>query len=213
MKNSESGRTLIEMIGVLAIMGVLSVGSVLGFSKMMSQQKINKAIEQVNVMASKISQIGAQSGSYDGLNNKSASKFGAVPSMAKVTSDGSTLENPFGGSITIASANLSSTNNDQQAYTIVYRGVPEEACIAMASHNWGSGRNSALVGVGAGSGSTYEATIKSKLTQDCTGSSDLATYAVACSDGTAYDIPMDPGTAATACGCSSDDCVLVWMYF
>ena len=41
-KNFEKGRSMIEMLGVLAIIGVLSVGGIAGYSKAMEKFKINK---------------------------------------------------------------------------------------------------------------------------------------------------------------------------
>ena len=41
------GRSMIEMLGVLAIIGVLSVGGIAGYSKAMIKWKINKTIEQI----------------------------------------------------------------------------------------------------------------------------------------------------------------------
>ena len=43
---SQSGRSMIEMLGVLAIIGVLSVGGIAGYSKAMEKWKINKATEE-----------------------------------------------------------------------------------------------------------------------------------------------------------------------
>ena len=40
------GRSMIEMLGVLAIIGVLSVGGIAGYSKATEKWKINKAVEQ-----------------------------------------------------------------------------------------------------------------------------------------------------------------------
>ena len=44
-KNAQSGRSMIEMLGVLAIIGVLSVGGIAGYSKAMMKYRINKAID------------------------------------------------------------------------------------------------------------------------------------------------------------------------
>ena len=41
-----AGRSMIEMLGVLAIVGVLSVGGIAGYSKAMEKFKINKIIEE-----------------------------------------------------------------------------------------------------------------------------------------------------------------------
>ena len=42
MKRNQLGRSMIEMLGVLAIIGVLSVGGIAGYSKAMEKWKINK---------------------------------------------------------------------------------------------------------------------------------------------------------------------------
>ena len=50
-RNANSfGRSMIEMLGVLAIIGVLSVGGIAGYSKAMEKFKINKATEEYNYM-------------------------------------------------------------------------------------------------------------------------------------------------------------------
>ena len=48
MKQNQFGRSMIEMLGVLAIIGVLSVGGIAGYSKAMEKYKINKTVEQFN---------------------------------------------------------------------------------------------------------------------------------------------------------------------
>ena len=45
---SENGRSMVEMLGVLAIIGVLSVGAISGYSKAMFKYKLNKQTEQIN---------------------------------------------------------------------------------------------------------------------------------------------------------------------
>ena len=45
MKQNQSGRSMIDMLGVLAIIGVLSVGGIAGYSKAMEKWKINKTLE------------------------------------------------------------------------------------------------------------------------------------------------------------------------
>ena len=44
MIKNENGRSMIEMLGVLAIIGVLSVGGIAGYSKAMMKYKVNKTI-------------------------------------------------------------------------------------------------------------------------------------------------------------------------
>ncbi len=44
---TQSGRSMVEMLGVLAIIGVLSVGAIAGYSKAMMKYKLNKQTEQI----------------------------------------------------------------------------------------------------------------------------------------------------------------------
>ena len=48
--NTQSGRSMVEMLGVLAIIGVLSVGAIAGYSKAMMKYKLNKQAEQLNTV-------------------------------------------------------------------------------------------------------------------------------------------------------------------
>ncbi len=45
-----SGRSMVEMLGVLAIIGVLSVGAIAGYSKAMMKYKLNKQTEQISTI-------------------------------------------------------------------------------------------------------------------------------------------------------------------
>ena len=45
-----SGRSMVEMLGVLAIIGVLSVGAIAGYSKAMMKYKLNKFSESYNIL-------------------------------------------------------------------------------------------------------------------------------------------------------------------
>ena len=45
-----TGRSMVEMLGVLAIVGVLSVGAIAGYSKAMMKYKLNKQAEAINML-------------------------------------------------------------------------------------------------------------------------------------------------------------------
>ena len=47
-KSASAGRSMVEMLGVLAIIGVLSVGAIAGYSKAMMKYKLNKQAEQIS---------------------------------------------------------------------------------------------------------------------------------------------------------------------
>ena len=47
---SQSGRSMVEMIGVLAITGVLSIGGIMGYSYAMDKYRANKTINDLNII-------------------------------------------------------------------------------------------------------------------------------------------------------------------
>ena len=50
--NTQSGRSMVEMLGVLAIVGVLSVGAIAGYSKAMEKYRLNKTLYEYNYLIS-----------------------------------------------------------------------------------------------------------------------------------------------------------------
>jgi len=51
---TQTGRSMIEMLGVLAVIGVLSVGGLFGYQRAMRNNRINNAIAYVNTCFSHI---------------------------------------------------------------------------------------------------------------------------------------------------------------
>ena len=96
-----AGRSMVEMLGVLAIIGVLSVGAIAGYSKAMMKYKLNKYSEQMNTV---INAVARNAHSFDNIysqNNVATSlvsylvKMGEIPSEM-VTADPKYLRDIFG---------------------------------------------------------------------------------------------------------------------
>ena len=65
---TQSGRSMIEMLGVLAIIGVLSVGGIAGYSKAMMKYRINKTIEQITLIAGNVRAFWGPQKNYIGVH-------------------------------------------------------------------------------------------------------------------------------------------------
>ena len=70
----ENGRSMVEMLGVLAIIGVLSVGAIAGYSKAIFKYKLNKQAEQMNTVINAVAKY-AHSFSTDFRNQNLTSYF------------------------------------------------------------------------------------------------------------------------------------------
>ena len=50
-RTNESGRSMVEMLGVLAIIGVLSIGGIAGYTMAMNRYRANEVVDAVNKYA------------------------------------------------------------------------------------------------------------------------------------------------------------------
>ena len=65
MKKNETGRSMVEMLGVLAIIGVLSVGGITGYRTAMDRYKANKLINDIQTGLIEMSAQYKATGSYN----------------------------------------------------------------------------------------------------------------------------------------------------
>ncbi len=206
---NESGRSMVEMLGVLAIIGVLSVGGIAGYSKAMNKFKINKTTDQVSMLVANIRTLFSAQGDYDGLTNEDAKKFGIVPNDMFTSASNSTITNAFGGEVTIAAAALNTgTDNATRAFTIEYGGLSQEACVTIATGDWGSGQASGLIAVAAASDGNAAGLLAEVYVGDAGGSG----YATP--GGTqGNDTPMSVKNALTYCSDTSSGNAVAWKYY
>ena len=211
MQNNQCGRSMIEMLGVLAIVGVLSVGGLSGYNQAMNQYRINKTLTQITEISSRLSVIGDQTSSYEGLSNVSAIKMGVAPNELI---SGNDLINIYGGNVTIQNSNLTATDTDM-AYVIQYTNLPQAACMTLATQDWQNGRNSNMIGIGVGSGADKLSDISSSLFLNCEGKITNGEV-VACTNntgGATISLPLTPAQAINGCSCSGNSCVFVMKLF
>lgn len=111
-KSEQSGRSMVEMLGVLAIIGVLSVGGIAGYSKAMAKYKTTQVLDQISMLTANIRTAFASAASYDGLTTEKAISWGLAPSdMITAAEKASTLTNPFMGSVEIKAVTVNNVAN------------------------------------------------------------------------------------------------------
>jgi len=260
MKTNENGRSMIEMLGVLAIIGVLSVGGIAGYSKAMSKYRTNKAIDQATMLITNIRTMFAQQQTYKGLSNERAVDLGLVPEemIGGTISNSDTgqtvkLRNVFGGDVSVKSSPIdeddktsgsgsntsggsgdtpqaggSATDDDDNgpgtgsgAFVVTFKGLSRDACIQMATSDWGAGSSSGLIGMQMaseeGSPASYD---KDKIDivykNGIGGQLDAGDSEphIAIPGASKYKVPFTVVQAQAACDCKAQTaCVVEWKYF
>lgn len=165
-KNNQQGRSMIEMLGVLAIIGVLSVGGISGYSKAMAKFKLTKAQDQISMLLMNIRTAFATSPSYDGLNTEAARNYNIAP--GDMFGAGTQLNNAFGGQAYVYNCNSVPTGvsgspaacigdaaNNVQYFAISLTDLGREACVSLASSDWGTDGLIGMVVSGGSGGTNY----------------------------------------------------------
>ena len=207
---SEKGRSMIEMLDVLAIIGVLSVGGIAGYSKAMEQYRINKAIDAIATIIANIRTLYASQGNYEGVSNvarivapdEKKVVYGAIDFTGKSYS--------FMPSGYIGSAN---NKNAFDTFYIAISSLSPKECVALATKDWGSSSSGILaiaVGEGkvsAGGHGTIDDFPKGLLQEE--GSLSSASFHGYPVSSLYYakpsKLPISPAKAAQNCVCAGED--------
>ena len=238
LKTNENGRSMIEMLGVLAIIGVLSVGGIAGYSKAMNKFKTNKVADNVSMLVANIKTMYAQQKTYGSLDTDSANEMGLIPDeLVKKIDDTTSYKNAYNGEVEIHTAGSTvaaqapttpggndGKSADNKAFVIFFGGLSREACITLATNDWGSGYSSGLIAMSA-SGTSAEADKKrvddvligndgTQQKPNSTGQTDGIPYAIATPGGKNLSVPMKVTQAASACSCTTGNtCSITWKYY
>jgi len=129
-KNIQKGRSMIEMLGVLAIVGVLSAGGIAGYSMAMQSYKTTALMDNVQIMMQATRMVFKNQSDYAGVSTYNLIQAGKIS-----VND---IRNPFGGNLNIG-ASGGMFFIDTQA------NIPAEACVDILMTNWG--REGVLLGL------------------------------------------------------------------
>ncbi|MBR2299051.1 MAG: hypothetical protein IJ870_00560 [Alphaproteobacteria bacterium] len=140
MKNNNIGRSMVEMLGVLAIIGVLSAGALAGYSRAMAKHKINRTMQQMVTIVNNVRTVfyNSQNPEYpyevfkkEASAMKKAVALNVFPEEMIVDRNIPTIQNLYKGDVKIV------TNDAGKSFEVVFDQLPKEASIAIGTIDWG----------------------------------------------------------------------------
>ena len=164
MRNiNESGRSMIEMLGVLSIVGILTVGGYGLVSKMQKNNRINEITDNFVNFARKVRQV-ARDYDIEGGTIKSMCGAAACASFADYVQYGKSYPedlNYSGGSFVDernnVTYNVSYVGNSNIMFVISASGLDEPTCMQLATLNYGTPSTSGYMGINVGASGSAEA--------------------------------------------------------
>lgn len=129
-KRYESGRSMVEMVGVLAVMGLITAGAFVLIRSGMASQRRNRTQDEIANIVSTIRTLSAGSDTFANLATD-----GANDAVGKTLLDNLRISTatPFGGG-SYYTIRYSSTTPGQ--FTVKLVGLPKEDCDALKASAW-----------------------------------------------------------------------------
>ena len=126
-KSSQSGRSMVEMLGVIAIIGLITVGAVTSVGFVDNMYRTNATLVDADKLAKDIIDTFSWSNSYATLNHQFLCTEGIL------TCKENKAKHRWGGDIVVAPAHSGDTLatdaiSDNNSFTITYKDVPKSAC-------------------------------------------------------------------------------------
>lgn len=133
-KTDEAGRSMIEMLGVLAVIGVLSAAALFGYSKAMQKNKINKTEDEIVQIITNLRTLFASSANEFVLGQselETAIKAKVFPEHMVVSL--TKIQNAYKGDVRLSVVEV----DGKPTFKLTYEGLPKDAALNMATSYWG----------------------------------------------------------------------------
>lgn len=202
MKINEKGRSMIEMLGVLTIIAVLTVGGIAGYSKAMYMFKMNKSIQQITEIVFNVRSLFANERDYKGMDVGFLVNMNLVPAdMIDSELDWVMLRDALNHAVFLyagAGYNLQSSG-DFQAFGVYITDInSKRECIDIVTRDWGT-VSSGLVFVAVVNNPSGDIDIiEGDVYLGCHGGKQGQSV-IACAGGDIIPTPMPLHIAAEAC--------------
>jgi len=134
-KNEEHlGRSMVEMVGVLAIVGFLTFGGIAGYNRANEMLKFNNLRDQVSTTVANIRSVFFKFDDYSSLNEKALINIGVLPE-SMISEDRKEIVNVMKGSVLVGPAETELNKNG--AFIIIYNGLNAVTCRELIVLDWG----------------------------------------------------------------------------
>jgi Tfp pilus assembly protein FimT len=148
-KQNQSGRSMMEMLGVLAIVASLTIGGIIAFHQAMNKNRSNKLVDGITHTVNNVKTLFIKQDQYEELSTDEAFELGIISDRFKKASD--KITHDYGGEVKIQAK---TTSDGQTYYAIAINGLPRDVAMHIATQDWGGSGD--LVSVNLNDGNDEE---------------------------------------------------------
>lgn len=125
----QRGASMVEIMGVLAVIGMMAIGMLVGYQGLMTRFKTSQIVTHIQGLMKNMSTYFS---SYRVYPTLTATQLYKLQFLTEEYYDdtGKVAIHPFGGNITFAAANAA---DGRSTYSFTYTNLPGAACVAVAT--------------------------------------------------------------------------------
>lgn len=124
-KSSTQGMSLIELLLVVGLAAIILAGMFVAYNKVQSTNAANTESANISTLRAGIKNLYGTTSNYSGVTEVILLQARVVPDSMR-TAAGTTINNSFGGAVTVAPATFA--GNANSAFAITYPNVPVDVC-------------------------------------------------------------------------------------
>lgn len=200
--SESSGRSMVEMLGVLAIVGVLSVGGIIGYITASHNLRTNNLKDEISTIVANIRALFFTAENYENLSEITLINAGLVPDWM-VTEDKLHIQNKAKGSVFVGPSDH--WYKKDGGFILVFNGLDAKTCRELAISDWGSDMASGFIALSVKNDG--DLTVEtSNLTDAFVQESDTVILSEDLASGTLQQI-------GDLCNCITfDTCAIAWKF-
>lgn len=148
---NQFGRSMIEMLGVLAIIGVLSVGGIFAFYQAKNKAKSNVLVAGITHTINNVKTLFLNQEHFEDLTTDEAYELGIFPDEFKREMD--KMVHSYGGEVRIRAKN---TSDGQTYFAVSINGIPRDVAMTIATQDWAQSGDLVSVNLNDGNEDTQQ---------------------------------------------------------
>ena len=133
----QAGATLIEIIMVVALISIITIGALVYYNTAQQGSKVSEAVAGVTALSAVIRNQFSTQGSYTGITSEVVAKFGGVPeSLTVKTGTNPTLRHPWNAATSAVAIATETITAAGDGFKITLAEVPANVCADLVNKTY-----------------------------------------------------------------------------
>ncbi|MDR1026529.1 MAG: type II secretion system GspH family protein [Lactobacillus sp.] len=152
-RNNQFGRTMIEVLAVLAILGMVSATILQAIGRTFDKTKVSRICQQIVELQKNVNSRYAVDGTYKYMTVDDLVKERIIPTdMIGARGE---IYHAYKSAVEINTADAGGHNGEDKAFRVVFKKIPRHVCMELLAINWQANNTTDLISITVGAKTYY----------------------------------------------------------